>query len=236
MALSVLVSGCAGIDSREDGERANSAEPRGMPLAVGSTRPAPTAVPGKSAESIFPAIPSASGLGASPQAYRAALRAQLAQAYLEQGAPTVAVLEASTALELDPVNRNAAHLLALIAVQRMDLAEAQRYFERALAAPGAAGDAVLGKNYARFTCERLARRSAVTDCTSMRTRLDDPKSEVSGLPLLRPQSIAMDNSPASGADRRQVEQGQTGQSLQAADGPGHRRTRQKNSSEESRDE
>jgi tetratricopeptide (TPR) repeat protein len=84
--------------------------------------------------------------------YRAALRTELAQAYFEQGVPTLAAVEAQAALALDPVNRDAAHLLALLAVQAGEAAAAQAWFQRALAAPGAAGDAILRKNYQRFAC------------------------------------------------------------------------------------
>jgi hypothetical protein len=168
--------------------------------------------------------------------YRATLRAELAQAYLEQGVPAVAAEEARAALMLDPVNRDAAHLLALLAAQDGAFAEADACFQRALAAPGAAGDRVLRENYVRFSCERFGRRPSVSGCPNAAAGGDESKSDVSGLHLLRAQSIAMDNSPASGTNRQNLQYGHTGQSRSAAGGLGHRRIRQENSSEESRDE
>jgi hypothetical protein len=183
-----------------------------------------------------------------PHRYRAALRTELAQAYFEQGVPALAAEEAQAALVLDPVNRDAAHLLALLAVRGGDAATAEVWFQRALAAPGAADDTVLRKNYKRFACERIGRQASRPGCprdpasgqTGAQTGEEagggDLKSDVSWLHLLRAQSIAMDNSPASGANRRQQGYGRTGQPRQAAGGLGHHRTRQENSSEESRDE
>ncbi|CAB3798688.1 hypothetical protein [Pararobbsia alpina] len=171
-----------------------------------------------------------------PRRYRAALRTELAQAYFEQGVPAIAAVEAQAALALDPVNRHAAHLLALLAVQGGDVEAAEAWFRRALSAPGAADDPVLRKNYKRFDCERIGRQASRADCPSGPAREDDLKSDVSWPHLLRAQSIAMDNSTASGANRRHTEYGRTGQSRQAAGGLGHHRTRQEYSSEGSRDE
>jgi hypothetical protein len=99
-----------------------------------------------------------------PHQYRAALRTELAQAYFEQGVPALAAEEAQAALVLDPVNRDAAHLLALLAVRGGDAATAEAWFQRALAAPGAADDTVLRKNYKRFACERIGRQASRPGC------------------------------------------------------------------------
>jgi tetratricopeptide (TPR) repeat protein len=171
-----------------------------------------------------------------PRPYRAALRTELARAYFEQGVPALAAVEAQAALALDPVNRDAAHLLALLAVQGGDVATAEVWFRRALAAPGAADDPLLHKNYKRFACERTGRQASRPGCPGNPTSGDDSKSDVSWLHLLRAQSIAMDNSAASGANRRHREYGRMGQSRQAGGGLRPHRTRQENSSEESRDE
>jgi tetratricopeptide (TPR) repeat protein len=176
------------------------------------------------------------GFSASPDTYRAQLRAPLAQAYLERGAPGVAAIEARAALDLDPANRGATHLLALLAVQDGEFALAEQYFRRALAAPGADEDVVLSGNYARFICERLGRQRVGSDCKSAQRRSDESKSDVSGLRLLHTQSIAMDNSAASGANRQFVDQGRTGEPSRAAGGQGRHSNIQENSSEESRDE
>jgi hypothetical protein len=172
----------------------------------------------------------------APDRYRVALRLELARAYFEQGVPALAAAEARAALALDPASRDAAHLLALLAVQGDDVELAGTWFLRALAAPGAAEDRVLRENYRRFACERPSRQASELTCPTGPARGDDLKSDVSGLQLLRARSIAMDNSAAFGINRRQKAYGRTGKTRQAAGDLRHHRIRQKNSSEESRDE
>lgn len=174
-------------------------------------------------------------VGASDR-YRAALHLELAQAYFEQGVPALAATEARTAVALDPASRDAAHLLALLAVRDGDFEMAGMWFLRALAAPGAADDPVLRENYRRFACERPGQQASKLVCPTGSSGGDDLKSDVSRLHLLRTQSIAMDNSAAFGINRRHQAYGRTGKTWQAAGDLGHHRIRQENSSEESRDE
>ena len=168
--------------------------------------------------------------------WRATVHAELARVYFEGGAIDIAGEEAMQAREIDPDNRDAAHVLALIALRRGEPERAGQYFDQALAARCARTDRVLAKNYAQFVCER-AGHCAVSHPVGR----DEPGSNVDASRLgeigqLRAQSIAIDNSAASDPIREYLNDGRKGQSQQATGGTTNRRTRQEYSSEELRDE
>lgn len=183
--------------------------------------------------------------------WRAAVHAELGRVYFEGGALEIAGEEAMRARELDPDNRDAAHLLALIALRRGELGRAGHYFEQALGSRGAHADRVLANNYAQFVCVRAGQCAApppvVRDPVLRDPVLRDPvvrdeaRSNGDALGLgkigqLRAQSIAIDNSAAPDPIREYLNDGRKGQSQQATGGTTNRRTRQEYSSEELRDE
>ena len=159
---------------------------------------------------------------------RAAVHVELARVYFEQGVLDVAQHEAGLAHEIDASNHDAPHLLALIALQQAEPERAGRLFESALDARGGRADRVLARNYAHFRCEYMQR------CAKRESQATESQATETG--QLRAQSIAIDNSPASDANRNPRNTGRTGQSQQATGGAMKRWTTQEYSSEEPRDE
>ena len=171
----------------------------------------------------------ASDASRDASSWAAGVHSELARVYLQNGATDVASDEARRALAIEPDNRHAAHVLALVAVQHGDVSGAADFFERALAMRGARHDTILMANYETFLCARDRQ------CASReRGASSDGATGISG--QLRAQSIAIDNSAASLSFREPLNDGRTGQARHATGGTMDHRIRQENSSEELRDE
>ncbi|CAM2146398.1 conserved protein of unknown function [Pararobbsia alpina] len=166
-------------------------------------------------------------------AWHAAVHTELARVYFQGGAIDLAEDESNQALRIDAGSRDAAHLLALVALRRGEFDRAEAFFDRALAAEAAAFqgrvDPVLAANYANFRCERMG------ECVSGESGKAPNATRVE-IGQLHAQSIAIDNSAASDPIGKPLNDGRTGQSQQATGGTMDRRTRQEYSSEELRDE
>jgi hypothetical protein len=166
-------------------------------------------------------------------AWHAAVHTELARVYFQGGAIDLAEDESNQALRIDAGSRDAAHLLALVALRRGEFDLAEAFFDRALAAQAAVFqgrvDPVLAANYANFRCERMG------ECVSGESG-KAPKATRVEIGQLHAQSIAIDNSAASDPIGKPLNDGRTGQSQQATGGTMDRRTRQEYSSEELRDE